>query len=154
MGRFKTPAPAPPTTPYTRTPLRAQSKTPKASHRNGGGVSNINTLSLVAAFDDLVRNGNVFLEGSEDKCLVHVRAASDWRKRCKLAEAEQLRISNLLIEKDKELTGKDYQIRQARTFVEDEVNIDAKIYVILLIHVANILCGGIKQILHVNNFKY
>ena len=149
MERFKTPAPAPPTTPYTRTPLRAQSKTPKASHRNGGGVSNINTLSLVAAFDDLVRNGNVFLEGSEDKCLVHVRAASEWRKKCKLAEAERLRISNLLIEKDKELTGKDYQIRQARTFVEEEVNMEAKIHVILLIHDTDLLCSDI-----VVNFTY
>ena len=126
MGRFKTPAPAPPTTPYTKTPLRSQSKTPKASNRNGG-VSKINTLSLVAAFDDLVRNGNVFLEGSEDKCLLHVHAASDWRKRCKLVEAERLRLSTLLSEKDKELAGKDYQIRQARKFVEDEVNIYTKI---------------------------
>ena len=126
MGRFKTPAPAPPTTPYSRTPMRQPAITPRGlSSRNGRGlstaVSQVSTLSLVAAFDELCRNGTVLNEHSEKHMLSHIRASGDWRKRFKLAETEKSRLTTLLIQKDKELAGKDYQLRQARSFVEDEV---------------------------------
>ena len=126
MGRFKTPAPAPPTTPYSRTPLRQPTATPRSiSSRHARGVSTavtqVSGLSLVAAFDDLCRNGSVLHEHSEKQFITHIRAAAEWRKKCKLAEDEKNRLSTLLFQKDKELSGKDYQIRQARTFVEEEV---------------------------------
>ena len=96
------------------------------SSRNGRVVSNaviqVSTLSLVAAFDELCRNGSVLQEHSETQFISHIRAAAEWRKKCKLSEAEKGRLNTLLIEKDKELAGKDYQIRQARKFVEEEVS--------------------------------
>ena len=93
MGRFKTPAPAPPTTPYSRTPMRQPTVTPRGlSSRNGRGistaVSQVSTLSLVAAFDELCRNGSVLQEGSEKHFVSHVKASGDWRKKYKLAESE------------------------------------------------------------------
>jgi len=95
------------------------------SNRHTRGVSNtvsqVSTLSLVASFDELCRNGSVLHEHSEKQFVSHIQAAAEWRKKCKLAEAEKTRLSTLLFQKDKELSGKDYQIRQARTFVEDEV---------------------------------
>ena len=126
MGRFKTPAPAPPTTPYSRTPMRQPAITPRGtSNRHARGISNavnhVSTLSLVASFDELCRNGSVLQEHSEKQFVSHIQSAGEWRKKCKLAEAEKTRLSTLLFQKDKELSGKDYQIRQARTFVEDEV---------------------------------
>ena len=135
MGRFKTPAPAPPTTPYSRTPLRQPSITPRGiSNRNGRGISSavsqVSTLSLVAAFDELCRNGAVLQEDSEKHFVSHVRAAGEWRKKFKLAEAEKTRLTTLLIQKDKELAGKDYQLRQARSFVEDEVRSQYEILVL------------------------
>ena len=97
-----------------------------SSNRNGRVVSNamsqVSTLSLVAAFDDLCRNGNVLQEHSDTQFISHIRAAAEWRKRCKSSEAERARLSTLLIEKEKEVSGKDYQIRQARKFVEEEVS--------------------------------
>ena len=127
MGRFKTPAPAPPTTPYSRTPLRQPTATPRGiSSRNGrvgsNPVTQVSALSLVAAFDELCRNGGVVQEHSEKHFVSHIRASAGWRKKCKIAEAEQARLATMLREKDRELAGKDYQIRQARTFVEEEVS--------------------------------
>ena len=83
MGRFKTPAPAPPTTPYSRTPLRQPAITPRGiNNRNGRGISSVvsqvSTLSLVAAFDELCRNGTVLQEDSEKHFVSHVRAAGEW----------------------------------------------------------------------------
>ena len=121
MGRFKTPAPAPPTTPYSRTPLRQPAITPRSIHSRKTAVSHVSTLSLVAAFDELCRNGAVLQEDSEKHFVSHVKAAGEWRKKFKLAEAEKTRLTTLLIQKDKELAGKDYQLKQARSFVEDEV---------------------------------
>ena len=127
MGRFKTPAPAPPTTPYSRTPMRQPAITPRGqSSRSARGVSTsvsqVSSLSLAAAFDELCRNGTVLYEDSDKHLLSHVRASGDWRKKFKLAEAETKRLTTVLMQKDKELAGKDYQLRQARTFVEDEVS--------------------------------
>ena len=107
--------------------MRQPAITPRGSStRNTRGVSNavsqVSALSLVASFDELCRNGSVLQEHSENQFISHIRAAAEWRKRCKSSEAERGRLTTLLIEKDKELAGKDYQIRQARKFVEDEVS--------------------------------
>ena len=107
--------------------MRQPVMTPRGgSHRGGRVISNavsqVNTLSLVAAFDELCRNGSVLQEHSETQFVSHIRSAVECRKRLKSSEAERGRLTTLLIEKDKELAGKDYQIRQARKFVEEEVS--------------------------------
>ena len=108
--------------------MRQPAITPRGlSSRSARGVSTavsqVSTLSLAAAFDELCRNGTVLYEDSDKHLLSHVRASGDWRKKFKLAEAETKRLTTVLMQKDKELAGKDYQLRQARTFVEDEVSI-------------------------------
>ena len=126
MGRFKTPAPAPPTTPYSRTPMRQPTTTPRATSVRSTRVpsttvNQASSLSLLAAFDELCRNGSVLQEHSDKQLISHIQASGEWRKKYKSAEAEEKRLNSIIFQKDRELAGKDYQIRQARTFVEEEV---------------------------------
>ena len=113
MPRFKPPAPAPPSTPSIRstsaTPIRKRSKRDQ-----------IDGLSIVAAFDDLCRNGNVLNQGAENEFLVVLKNTRDWRKKWQFEASERQRLTLLLTDKDNELSGKDYQIKQARKFVEEE----------------------------------
>ena len=102
MPRFKAPAPAPPT-PAARRNLYGTAKTP--------GSSNIGKdLSLVAAFDDLVRNGAVLHAGAEKQFLKFVQNAQEWRKRWQYAEMERMRLNVIVNEKENELAGKDYKV--------------------------------------------
>ena len=126
MGRFKTPAPAPPTTPYSRTPMRQPTTTPRATPVRSTRVpsttvNQASSLSLLAAFDELCRNGSVLQEHSDKQLISHIQASGEWRKKYKSAEAEEKRLNAIIFQKDKELAGKDYQIRQARKYVEEEV---------------------------------
>lgn len=114
MGKFKAPAPPAPSTP--------QVNSGKVVKRVKGVSNSSGQLSLVAAFDDLCRDSLV-LRGDVPETFVLTFAkgpASEWRRRWRLAETERLRLSTLLRERDKELAGKDCQIKQARKFVEEE----------------------------------
>jgi hypothetical protein len=109
MGRFKAPAPAPPT-PASRlkTPMKPPAK------------KVISELSIVTAFDDLMRNSDVFKDGAEQQFLLFVKNAKDWRKKWSYAETERHRLSVALNDREKELSGKDVQIKQAREMVNEE----------------------------------
>ena len=119
MGRdFKRPAPQPPT------PSASRFRTPmKATSRNN---SNSN-LSLVAAYDDLMRNSAVFHDGAEKQFLMFVKNAKDWRKKWHYAESERQRLSILLNEKEKEVAAKELKIKQAREMVNLEMRERARI---------------------------
>ena len=126
MGRFKTPAPAPPTTPYSRTPMRQPTTTPRATSVRStrvpsNTVNQTSSLSLLAAFDELCRNGSVLQEHSDKQLISHIQASGEWRKKYKSAEAEEKRLNSIIFQKDRELTAFEQRIRQARKFVEEEV---------------------------------
>lgn len=103
MGRIKAPAPPPPTSRITRSKAATTKDT-----------------SILISFDDLVRNGSVLSVGCEIEMLKVVRQAKEWQNKWRISEMERLRISRLISEKDAELKGKDCQIKQARTFVDQE----------------------------------
>ena len=128
MGRFKTPAPAPPTTPYSRTPMRQPTTTPRATSVRSTRVpsttvNQASSLSLLAAFDELCRNGSVLQEHSDKQLISHIQASGEWRKKYKSAEAEEKRLNSIIFQKDRELTAFEQRIRQARKFVEEEVKV-------------------------------
>ncbi len=77
-------------------------------------------LSLVAAFDDLMRNGSIFYDGAEKEFLQFVNLARDWRKKWQYAESERTRLSIVLTDKDNEITTKECQIKLARKMVDEE----------------------------------
>ncbi len=113
MGRFKAPAPAPPTPARgMKTPMKAS-----VSKKNSRTESD---LSLVAMFDDLMRNGSIFYDGAEKEFLQFVNLVRDWRKKWQYAETERSRLSVVLADKDKEIMTKEYQIKQARKMVDEE----------------------------------
>lgn len=113
MPRFKQPAPPPPTTPSSklRTPLKSMSR------KNSGGSN----LSLVAAFDDLMRNSAVFHSGAEKEFLILVKSAKEWQNKWRDAEGERQRLKMLLKEREKELSSRDLKIKQAREMVNLEM---------------------------------
>ena len=100
---FKRPAPQPPLTPATKlkTPMKATSRKDSGSN-----------LSLVASFDDLMRNSAVFHDGAEKQFLVFVKNAIDWKKKWQYAESERQRLSIVLNDREKELASKDQKIKQ------------------------------------------
>ena len=107
--KTKAPAPAPPT-PTFKTPMKVPKK-----------KSSTSDLSMVAAFDDLMRNGSIFHDGAEKQFLVFVKNAGEWQKRWQRAEAERQRLNMLLNEREKELSVKDQKIKQAREMVNIEM---------------------------------
>ena len=108
--KTKAPAPAPPT-PTFKTPMKVPKK-----------KSSTSELSMVAAFDDLMRNGSIFHDGGAEKqFLVFVKHAGEWQKRWQRAEAERQRLNLLLNEREKELSVKDQKIKQAREMVNIEM---------------------------------
>lgn len=107
--KTKAPAPAPPT-PTFKTPMKVPKK-----------KSSTSDLSMVAAFDDLMRNGSIFHNGAEKQFLVFVKNAGEWQKRWQRAEAERQRLNMLLNEREKELSVKDQKIKQAREMVNIEM---------------------------------
>ena len=108
--KTKAPAPAPPT-PTFKTPMKVPKKKNSASD-----------LSMVAAFDDLMRNGSIFQDGiAERQFLVFVKHAGEWQKRWQRAEAERQRLNMLLNDREKELSVKDQKIKQAREMVNIEM---------------------------------
>ena len=79
------------------------------------------SLSVLACFDDLVRNGAILTDGSaETEFLKFVKGAEDWRRRWALAEVECQRLQVELNNSVKELGAKDLKIKQARILVENE----------------------------------
>ena len=115
---FKRPAPQPPLTPATKlkTPMKATSRKDSGSN-----------LSLVASFDDLMRNSAVFHDGAEKQFLVFVKNAIDWKKKWQYAESERQRLSIVLNDREKELASKDQKIKQAREMVNVEMRERARI---------------------------
>lgn len=109
MPRFKQPAPPPP-------PLTPKLKTPMKMTRKDSG-----NLSLVAAFDDLMRNSSVFHEGAEKQFLIFVKNAKDWQNKWRVAENERQRLKMLLNEREKELSARELKIKQAQQLVNREM---------------------------------
>ena len=118
--QFKAPAPPPPTTPSSklRTPMKNQMS------RKNSGPSN---LSLVAAFDDLMRNSAVFQDGAESQLLVLVKCTREMQNKWRDAESERQRLKLLLGEREKELSARDLKIKQAREMVDVEMRERQKI---------------------------
>ncbi|XP_040565166.1 rac GTPase-activating protein 1-like [Lepeophtheirus salmonis] len=106
MGRLKGIAPPAPATPSCKR-LRKDNSSP--------------VLSIVAAFDDLVRDSKVLSEGSaEEEFLEFVKNAEEWRGRWAHAEVECQRLQTEMSKIMKEISLKDFKIQQARNFVEEE----------------------------------
>jgi len=108
MGRLKVPS----SNPKIKTPVRQE--------MINSNTNRIVNRSLVAAFDDLCKNGTIFQEHFDLKLISHIRASAEWRKKCKILLTENSRLQTDIIEKGKEISGKDYQIRQARKFLDEE----------------------------------
>eukprot|EP00096_Caligus_rogercresseyi_P001078 TRINITY_DN1168_c0_g1_i1.p1 TRINITY_DN1168_c0_g1~~TRINITY_DN1168_c0_g1_i1.p1 ORF type:complete len:628 (+),score=236.25 TRINITY_DN1168_c0_g1_i1:58-1941(+) len=78
-------------------------------------------LSLVASFDELVREGKILSEGSAEEEFLHfVMEAKEWRRRWGHAEVELSRLRSELNALLKESSLKDLKFRQARGLIEDE----------------------------------
>ncbi|CAB4061526.1 RACGAP1 [Lepeophtheirus salmonis] len=106
MGRLKGIAPPAPATPSCKR-LRKDNSSP--------------VLSIVAAFDDLVRDSKVLSEGSaEEEFLEFVKNAEEWRGRWAHAEVECQRLQTEMSKIMNEISLKDFKIQQARNFVEEE----------------------------------
>jgi len=78
---------------------------------------------LVAAFDDLCRNGSVLYDvepQAEEQFYKFVQNAGEWRRKQKVLQAEKSQISASIVEKDNELSGKLMQIKQARQYLQEE----------------------------------
>ena len=104
---FKQPAPPPPGTPKLRTPMKAKSS--RSSKEN---------LSLVAEFDDLMRNAVVFHDGkAEQKFLLYVKKTKEWKRRYQHSERERQRLDILHIETHKEGAAKDMKLKYAQEMV-------------------------------------
>ena len=108
MPRFKPPAPAPPS---SATPSFGSGSVKKRTSVR----DKVEGLSVVAAFDDLCRMRKIFQDGgseSEAEFLKFVKIAKDWKSKWRFEAQERQRLTLLLSDKDNELTGKDYKIKQ------------------------------------------
>ena len=76
---FKKPAPAPPTTPRLRTPMKPVVKKDLAT-------------STLIAFDDLMRDGSVFFPGSEKEFLKFVQNVKSLQRNFRSSEEERKRL--------------------------------------------------------------
>jgi hypothetical protein len=116
------PAPAPPTTPaaFKATPFKraGYAFNPKTTTK----LNAASTLSLVASFDDLVRNCCVLSDGTAEKHFLTVlrKASGDWKRRWATNERERAEMVETLKQRDRKLAAKDYNLKQARMLVEDE----------------------------------
>lgn len=77
-------------------------------------------LSLIAAYDDLMRCGSVFHSGAEREFWSVTGKIKELRQRWLAAENDRRQMAISLKERENELTAKDYKIQQARKMVEDE----------------------------------
>ena len=83
-------------------------------------ASTASKLSLVAAFDELARNGNVLNVGAEAEFAAFVRKSQTWLRKWRETESNRVEMAESLRNKDKEALGLDAKIKQARKLVEIE----------------------------------
>jgi len=118
MGKPR--APLPPT-PAAASRLKTPMK-PTVARKNSAP-----NLSLVAAYDDLMRNSSVFHNGAEEKFLTFVKIAKDMRRKWEHAETERQRLNIEINTMEKQLAVKDQKIRQAQQMVNVEMRERARI---------------------------
>ena len=119
MGKPR--APLPPT-PSAASRLKTPMKPPTVTRKNSAP-----NLSLVAAYDDLMRNSAVFHNGAEEKFLTFVKIAKDMRRKWEHAETERQRLNIEINTMEKQLAVKDHKIRQAQQMVNVEMRERARI---------------------------
>jgi len=79
-------------------------------------------LSLVAMFDQIIRNSQILQQQSDDPFLRFVRNAGQNRKRWEHAELECQRLVIELTKADKEINGLEQKLSIARTMLENELS--------------------------------
>eukprot|EP00092_Neocalanus_flemingeri_P007044 GFUD01007608.1.p1 GENE.GFUD01007608.1~~GFUD01007608.1.p1 ORF type:complete len:350 (+),score=102.08 GFUD01007608.1:133-1182(+) len=83
-------------------------------------------LSIVVAFDDLVRNSNVLTAGSEDEFLKFVVNSEVSRQRWEHAELECQRLSIELAKCSQDISGLEQKLQHARLMFDTEQQIRKK----------------------------
>ena len=104
---FKKPAPAPPTTPRLRTPMKPVVKKDLAT-------------STLIAFDDLMRDGSVFFPGSEKEFLKFVQNVKSLQRNFRSSEEERKRLKHGEQEWFKEREALKWQLKQAQQLLNQE----------------------------------
>ena len=104
---FKKPAPAPPTTPRLRTPMKPVVKKDLAT-------------STLIAFDDLMRDGSVFFPGSEKEFLKFVHSVKSLQRNFRSSEEERKRLKHGEQEWFKEREALKWQLKQAQQLLNQE----------------------------------
>lgn len=83
-------------------------------------------LSVVAAFDDLVRNSAVLTEGSEDEFLKFVVNSEVSRQRWENAELECQRLSIELTKCTQDINNMEHKLNHARLMLDTELHLRKK----------------------------
>merc|ERR1712110_113958 len=83
MGKPRAPLPPTPAASRLRTPMK-----PTVTRKNSAP-----NLSVVAAYDDLMRNSAIFHNGAEEKFLAFVKIAKNMRRKWEHAETERQRLN-------------------------------------------------------------
>jgi len=104
---FKKPAPAPPTTPRLRTPMKPVVKKDLAT-------------STLIAFDDLMRDGSVFFPGSEKEFLKFVQSVKSLQRNFRSSEEERKRLKHGEQDWFKEREALKWQLKQAQQLLNQE----------------------------------
>jgi len=87
---------------------------------------NTTNLSVVAAFDDLVRNSSVLTSGSEDEFLKFVVNSEVSRQRWEHAELECQRLSIELTKCSQDISGLEQKLQHARLMLDTELHLRKK----------------------------
>ena len=107
MPNFKKPAPAPPTTPRLRTPMKPTLKRDT-------------TKSLLVAFDDLMRDSTVLLNDTiYNDFLKFVNFAKVLQRNYRGAEEERKRLKCVEQDKDKRIDKNEYDLKEAKRLLDE-----------------------------------
>ena len=117
MGKPRAPLPPTPAASRLKTPMK-----PTVTRKNSAP-----NLSVVAAYDDLMRNSAIFHNGAEEKFLAFVKIAKNMRRKWEHAETERQRLNIEINTMEKQLAVKDQKIRQAQQMVNVEMRERARI---------------------------
>jgi len=79
-------------------------------------------LSMVAAFDDLMRNASILSAGSEDKFVKYVKNSEVSRQRWENAELECQRLSIELTKCSQDICGLEQKLQHARLMLDTEMH--------------------------------
>ena len=107
MPNFKKPAPAPPTTPRLRTPMKPTLKRDT-------------TKSLLVAFDDLMRDSTVLLNDTiYNDFLKFVNFAKVLQRNYRGAEEERKRLKCVEQDKEKRIEKNEYDLKEAKRLLDE-----------------------------------